>query len=395
MTGIERRQLWIKVHRYLGLAIVLFLIAATVSGVILSFARPLDAALNSDLFTGPRERIDSLLAVRHLSKNRPDLIVLSFPTQLEAKSTVLVGVAAQPGASTLGYDQVFLDSSQAHIRGVRQTGPGFDRRHLVEGIFTFHSTLLLGTVGRWVMGLAALGWFVGNLVGIYLTLPIKGAFWKQWKRMWQMRRSSPLPRLLLDLHRASGLWLLVGVSILAFTSVAMNFFEEAFTPIVQTLSPARPSLFDRPARPAAKAAVPQIDGPAALAIAATAARAQGLGWRPAEVSYVANYGVYGVMFSDDGFENYHRLGPITLYVDAHSGRIVDRDDPYSDSGGRMLSRALYPLHTGQVAGWFGVAIVVMLGLATLEMIGTGLYLWLKRRPMRVKARRAARAASAR
>lgn len=394
MTGIEQRQLWIMVHRYLGLGILLFLIVATVSGVILCFARPLDEALNRDLFSSPRQTIDPLLAVRNLSKSRPDLVVVSFPTQVAATSTVLVGVAARPGAAALGYDQVFLDSSEGHVRGVRQTGPGFNRQHLVEGIFLAHSTLLLGTVGRWVMGLAALGWLVGNLVGIYLTFPLKGAFWKQWKRMWQMRRSSPLPRQLLDLHRASGLWLLIGVSILAFTSVAMNFFGEAFTPVVQALSPARPSMFDKPP-PRGIAAVPRIDGQAALAIATAAAPTQGVPWTPAKVSYEPDYGVYGIMFTDDGTENYHRLGPITLYVDARHGRIVERDDPYADSGGRKLSRALYPLHTGQVAGWLGVAIVVLLGLATLEMIGTGLYLWLKRRPMRVKARRAARAASAR
>jgi uncharacterized iron-regulated membrane protein len=167
----------------------------------------------------------------------------------------------------------------------------------------------------------------------------------------------------------------------------MNFYYEAFIPAVEFFSPARSSLFDKPP-PAAPQPAPAIDGPEALSIAAAAAPARGITWKPALVSYASPYGVYRILFTDDGFENYHRLGPVSLYVHAQDGRIVEVDDPYSDSSGRKLSRALYPLHTGQVAGGVGVAIVVLLGLATLEMIGTGTYLWLKRRPMRVKARRA-------
>ncbi len=33
-------------------------------------------------------------------------------------------------------------------------------------------------------------------------------------------------------------------------------------------------------------------------------------------------------------------------------------------------------------GWPGIALDLILGVATLEMAGTGIYLWLKRRKMR-------------
>jgi uncharacterized iron-regulated membrane protein len=207
--------------------------------------------------------------------------------------------------------------------------------------------------------------------------------------MWQFRRSSTLPRLLLDIHRASGLWLLLPLSVLAFTSVAMNFFGEAFLPAVQHLSPPRPSPFDGPAQasPAAPPAFPDL-----LRAARTLAAKRGLTWQPAVYQREPARGLSGVRFTRSGVEEYRALGPITYWFDDNDGRFVYEDSPYADSAGQALSRSLFPLHTGQMIGWPGIALDLILGLATLEMCGTALYLWLKRRPGRVAARRKARSA---
>ena len=45
--------------------------------------------------------------------------------------------------------------------------------------------------------------------------------------MWRFSFRSIFARLMLDLHRSTGLWLLVGVTMLAFTSVCLNFYAEA------------------------------------------------------------------------------------------------------------------------------------------------------------------------
>jgi uncharacterized iron-regulated membrane protein len=388
MTQIQRRQLWTAMHRYCGFVTMAFLLIASVTGVALSFTDALDAALNRDLFLRDEEMpLEPLTAVKALARARPDLVVTTMPVVGVSHRTLQLGVAARPGGRPLGYDQLFIDDNDGHVRGTRQSGPGVDRRHLMEGVFELHSTLLAGTWGRWLMGLVALGWLVGNFVGVYLTLPLRGDFWKQWKKVWRFKLSSPLPRLLLDLHRSSALWLLGGVSVIAFTSVCMNFFEEAFSPTVQALSPARPSLFDK-AAPTITPSISRVDLARALAIAAAAGR--DLGWRPAKVSYLPAWGVYSVMFTDNGIENYHRLGPVSLDIDGTTGRVVGRDDPYSDSAGRKLSRALYPLHTGKMIGRTGIGLDIVAGLATIEMIATGLYLWLKRRRTRVALRRAKR-----
>jgi uncharacterized iron-regulated membrane protein len=110
------------------------------------------------------------------------------------------------------------------------------------------------------------------------------------------------------------------------------------------------------------------------------------------LSYVPDRDLYGIMFTRSGRVTYRWLGPVTYYVAGADGRFVFADDPYHDSGGRKLSRALYPLHSGQVIGWLGVAIIFLLGLTTAEMCVTGLYVWWKNRQSRreMEARRRAR-----
>ncbi len=117
---------------------------------------------------------------------------------------------------------------------------------------------------------------------------------------------------------------------------------------------------------------------------------------PAKIAYDAERNLYAVMLTRSGEEGYRSLGPVYLHLDGATGRLVYEDNPYTDSLGRQLSRSLYPLHSGKVAGPVGVGVILLLGLATLEMSVTGAYLWLKRRPGRVaanKARAAARAPS--
>jgi uncharacterized iron-regulated membrane protein len=391
MAEARTRELWIAIHRYTGLAMLVFLALAAVTGCVLCFSKPLDRVLNADLFFRPASaaRIDPVAAVRVLEAQRPELRALSFPLAAGPRANVPISVAPRTADRPLGYNEVFLDGGDGHVVGVRQTGPGWDRRHLIEGIFQFHYTLLGGVWGRWLMGIAALAWLISNLVGLYVTFPTRGPFWRNWWKLWTFRLKNPLPRLFLDLHRASGLWLLIGVTVIAFTSVAMNFFDEAFTPMVSAVSPAKPSPFDGPVGPAAP---PQRIGfGEALRLGEARAASRGSNWRPAMVSYVPERNLYGVTLTHSGVETYRGLGPISYWFDGAGGRFVYEDNPYEDSGGRKLSRALYPLHSGEVAGWIGVAVVFVLGLATTEMCVTGAYVWWKKRGPRVAMKKAAQA----
>ena len=382
MATAQTRLLWTKIHRWLGLTALAFLFVAGVTGSFLCFDKKIDAALNSDLFyrQSQAEAMGSPEVAMRVQSARPDLVITGFPLNLRPDENLKLDVAPAAANAVLGYNELFVDPSNGRIVGTRQKQTGWGRRHIVEGIFQLHQNLVAGTVGRWVMGLAALAWFIGNFVGVYLTFPAKKPFWPKWWKKWKIDTGAKMRRLMLEIHNSSGLWLLIPATVLAYTSVAMNFFDEAFVPAVQAVSPARPSIFDEPAK--TKPRPRQVNFAQALTLGTAAARAHGSNWKPALERFNPALNVYGVSFTDDGVENYHRLGPVTYYIDANTGRFVESDDPYNDSFGRKLQRSLYPLHSGEVAGWFGIAIIFLLGLSTAEMCITGFYTWWKKRESR-------------
>ena len=388
-------QFWLSVHRYCGLATFVFLSIAALTGCFLCFDKTIDAALNADLFYAPAGGTTGSppSIVARFAAARPDVVVRQFPINPPPGRTIEVTVGSARPLSANGDDQIFLDSHDGHVVGTRRSTPGWDRRHIVAGVFQFHSTLLAGRWGRWLMGVAAIGWLIGNVVGGYLTLPVTGPFWRKWKKSWKISRGARLRRLMLELHRSSGLWLLIGATVLAFTSAAMNFYDEAFNPAVMALSPPRPSPFDGPAV-SPRSTMRAIGLERAIAIARTRAGQEQAGWHAAAAGYDADRNLFGISFTDDGRENYRLLGPVTYYVEAASGRVAYVDDPYRDSAGRKLSRALYPLHSGEVVGPVGIAIIFLLGLATAEMCFTGVYTWLKKRQSRVAGAVASKALAA-
>lgn len=387
MSTATTRQFWTKIHRWLGLGALAFLFIAGLTGSFLCFDKRIDAELNRDLFyrlsagaARPSEALATRFAERH-----PDLVITQFGLHLSPNENLKLDVQPRTRNATPLFDQVFIDPSNGRIVGTRLSRPGWDRRHIVEGIFQLHQNLVAGKWGRWVMGLAAFAWLISNFVGLYLTFPAKKPFWPKWKKKWTIDLKANVRRFMLELHNASGLWLLILASILAYTSVAMNFFDEAFVPAVQAVSPAKPSMFD--ATP--KSATPQVrlSFADALPLGIRAAKDNGSTWQPALERYSPEFGAYGVTFTDNGLENYHMLGPVTYYIDGGSGRLVEIDDPYHDSLGRKLSRSLYPLHSGEIGGWFGIAIIFVLGIATSEMCVTGFYTWWKKRQSRRPASR--------
>jgi uncharacterized iron-regulated membrane protein len=392
MPLIPTRAFWISTHRYLGLATLGFLAIAAVTGCLLCFRGDLDAALNPDLFraSSPARRIDPIAAVAAFEAAHPDARVLSFPLRPAPGANLPVTVGPK-GRQALGYDEVFLDGADGHVAGTRATQPGWDRRRLMQGVYTLHFTLLAGTVGRWFMALIALGWLIGAIVGFYLTVPRRPPFLGPWLKAWTVRIGSRLPRVMLDLHQASSLWLIAVILALATTSVCLNLFSEMFEPAVMAMSPAKPSPFDHPARPLVRP--PAIGFARALDAGLARARSTGSMWRAAALSFDPALDLYGVTFTRNGLVNYGGLGPVTDYFSAADGRFVYEDSPYADSLGRKMTRVLYPIHTGQIIGPVGVGFIFVGGLQTVELCVTGLYVWWVRRPPRVAFRKLKRSSA--
>jgi uncharacterized iron-regulated membrane protein len=242
------------------------------------------------------------------------------------------------------------------------------------------------------MGAAALVWLATSLMGLYLAWPKQGPFWRSWTGALTINVRGKAARLLFDIHRAGGLWLLAPLCLLAFTSVGMNFFNEGLVPMARALSPPRPSPFDQPEP--LNPGLRTIPFSKALAAASATAARERPGWRAAAIQYEPARNLIGVRFTRSGDETYRGLGPVTYWVGGNDARFVARDDPYRDSAGAKLIRGLYPLHTGEMVGPLGVALDLLLGVVAMALSATGVYLWVKRRPGRVAARRLRRGQAA-
>ena len=370
---------WMAVHRYSGLAILVFLAFAALTGSLLCFMKPLDEALNADLFAQSRVAGPAPVTrlVETFAQANPDYEVRSFPLAVGPDARIPVKVTARPASDGSGeINQVFLDRATGTLVGARSYDAALDRRGFVELLHDVHYTLLLDAPGRWFMGVVAIAWTISNLVGAYLTFPVRGAFWKQWKRSWKFSFKSPFPRQMLDLHRAAGLWLLIPLMLLAVTSVGFNFFNEAYGPMVEVLVPER----DLP--------LPQVQSPEPLTYTSAVGQARALSqdfpekWQPASVIYDPENARIGVTLSDDGRLSYHDLGPIYIYFEAASGKVAEVFDPYHGNTNLAMYRWLYPVHSGKIAGLPTIALVFVCGIAVFAMCVTGIYLWWKKRPSR-------------
>ncbi|HEX2594090.1 MAG TPA: PepSY-associated TM helix domain-containing protein [Rhizomicrobium sp.] len=369
-------------HRYSGLVIMLFLILAGVTGSILVFRNELDAALNRDLFAAPvAAPMAAPAAIADaVAQAHPEWQLVNVPLILVPGQSLAMRVVATAPAAPLSFDQVFIDPHDGHLIGTRAVHTGWDRRHLVEGLYEFHYTLLAGTAGRWFMGVIAIVWFLSNLLGLYLTFPQRAPFWKGWGKMWLVRRGTRFARFCLDLHRASALWLFIGLFVIALTSVEMNLYDELFVPAVNAVWEAPKTPFDEgEGAPSKKVVAPKISFAAALQEAASRAAKDHPGWVPDFATYAPELNLFGVSFIRSETDTYSALGPAAYYVDGASGAVTFRDDPYNEGARGAVMRSLYPLHSGRIWGWPTRSLVFILGLVTVVLSLTGLYVWWRKR----------------
>lgn len=397
MGSARTRELWFAVHQWIGLACLVFLVIAGATGSAIAFRPQIDALLNPDLFRAPAASSPLLspgALANRLEAERPQAEVSLLPLSARSGQAVAVSVEPKAGKAPLAYDQVFLDPADGRILGQRATAPGWDARHLMEGVYELHARLLAGTFGRWLMGIVSGLWAISSLVGLYLTLPRAGPFWAKWKPVWTINTKARLPRLLLDLHRASGLWLLLASLAVSVSGCAINFYAEAAAPAAVLLSPSKAAALDSdaPSPPGPKSRRLGWDAAVARAQAAAAQR-PGARLEPAVASFDADANLYRIGFTRSGVRDYTGLGPVYWYVDAASGEVAYADDPYRDSLGRVFLRGLYPIHSGQMLGLTGRILALLLGLAVVEMSITGGYLWWRKRSAR-KAGAAAKAKAA-
>lgn len=417
----------VKIHRYLGLSLALLLILIALTGSIIAWYADLERGFNHALRTvEPRPQgwtIPQLLHIRarlEAQDPRARLHALQFPQRPDESLFSRVMPAIDPATGQpfpIDYDEVFADPYTGRKLGQRLIGePSLHGSGFFSFIYYLHYALLfpLGW-GILIMGTAAIVWAVESVIGLYLTLPPKlkpnpraaaanarpRSFVSRWSTSWKISRGAPANRLLLDWHRASGLWLWPLLLSFAVTGFALNL-GGIYSGFVNLF--ARYEHFqERPPRPPLASPLndPPIDWFEAAELGQsyfrTQARTHGFALgKPAAIEYRPDLGLYFFVMhtSRDLLDTQGRptetdtpATAATIAIDARSGRFVGLQLPTGQFAANTVTNWLMALHVTAIGGRPWQLAVTGLGLTVAALSATGILLWWRRRRTRKPQKR--------
>jgi len=392
------RHICVRLHRWAGLTMTIFLVVVGLSGAALAFREEIDVWLNADLMAiAPREAptLDPLELRERAEAARPDLRFDSAELRIDPGRTFAIpGRSRQASTQDAGPTQLFLDPYTGAVVGERAPDAApFSRRGIVSFLYRLHWSLALpeatGALGPYVLGVVALVWTIDCFIGVYLTLPLprrapSAKSWSaRWSPAWRIKRGADAYRINFDIHRAFGLWAWAMLFVYAWSGVMFNL-QEVYRPVTAGL------LGLSPQQEEAEAA--QIDAPAlgwrdarekGRAHLEAAARSNGfsidaLQW----LVFDRKRGVYQ-MFARSSLDTERRTRTF-VDLDAETGALRRMSWPGrpGERAGDVVSRWLDMLHTAVVFGLPYKILACAMGFVITALSLTGAYIWWKKRSAR-------------
>jgi uncharacterized iron-regulated membrane protein len=390
------RRLFLRLHRWFGLAMAMFLFVEGFTGCLLAFNAELTKVFNPKLFVSKpapdarlldlatlvekAESVDPALGVAYFARYRDDQVMLRCTTKAGAKQDI-------------GFMYLVVDPYTGKELG-RLLWCGYDVNggfvaNIMPFIFDVHMTLKLGSVGTWVLCIVALIWSVDCFIGFYLTLPVsRRSFFSRWKPAWLVKVRGGSFRLNFDLHRAGGLWFWVPLFTFAWSSVCLIDSTGIYESVMGTLfhSPSPIETIEKyfPDRPVEH---PKLGWRAAQSagekLMAEEAGAKGFKVvRPVSLNYFTGSGLYNyIAETDRRFPNDQR---VTIFFDAQTGALHGIMSSRDEHLGGTITNWLRALHMVQdpVAYLPYRILVAATGLVTVMLSITGVYIWWKKRRAR-------------
>lgn len=431
------RQTCLWLHRYTGLVMAGFLVLAGLTGSLLAFHEELDDWFNKDLiYIQASEQPQIAIATLHdkVTATYPDYKFSSMPTSIETGRTAVFSVDKERGkqasiAAKAPFQEVYLNPYDSTIIGTRDKEQ-WAWRNTMYKVFWLHRELLLGDIGKLILGIIALVWTINCFIGCYLTLPRKvgagkakktgdtlnkaankkrASFFKRWLPAWKIRTNTNPFKLNYDLHHAFGLWLWVILFIIAWSSVGFNL-KQIYQPVMQAVvgleskedkskNKAPPDDGNNPETQqqviAANAnKITKANSIAYLSQQATIITQQnnleikqllGMRWIAEDNQWQMRF----ITNKDIGKKG----GASSITMDASTGKVEKVNFGYqSATFGSKTDQWLATLHMGhislgedeQLGHLLYQLLLVMIGLAVTVLSATGAYLWWKGRQSRLK-----------
>lgn len=383
MAASRARRLWLDVHLYVGLVLGGLFALLGLTGSVLVFYLGVDEALNPALQVS-RPVIEAPLPDAVLSRVQALYPEHDGPWRIEmpldADEALRVRYYNPPETAGRGFAPLMLslDPDSLQVTSGRLWGD-----YAVTWFYDLHYTLLLGSAGKTVVGIAGLVLLVSLFSGLYLWWPSRARLGAALKPV--LRRG--VVRKTYDLHVLSGVYGFVVLAVLALTGSVLALPDEARS-VVDSFSPLCPS-FRAPAGLLEEGATPI---PLAEAVRIAQARFPG-----AELRWIETPGRAGKPISvrfHQAAEPGRRFPRSQVWVHPASGDILAVRDPLENSGGDTFMDWMHPLHNGEVFGLAGRLLACLGGLLPVLAFVTGWLRWRhKVRARKASARSLARAPS--
>ncbi len=386
------RNLFVLSHRFVGLAIALFLVVSGLTGSVLAFKDEIDAWLNPDFYhsrsEGPLLSPGALVSRVAERDARLQVWFMEYPDDA-AQPALLAAVARTDPATGLPYPLrhrvLYLDPVSGEQLGMRHWGECcFEAKNFVPFLLELHYSLKLpGSWGLYMMGGVAILWVIDCFSGLFLTFPRTRPWLAKWWSAWKIRRGQRY-RLLFQLHRGGGLWLWLLLLCLAVSSVAMNLPEQVFKPVISIVSPVPLSIYaSRGELPPESLGETRLSYDSLYELALREGQRMGLAGKVSELYYSFEYNFYGAAFGNHDAASKEKAW---LFFHGSDGSLLGQEIPGRGSIGERLYHLQYPLHSGRIAGLAGRIIIALTGLMVVALSLSGIYIsWRKYRARACRA----------
>ena len=361
MPGTARRILF-KVHLYTGLLVGLLLVVSGLTGSALVFQEEIEVLAHPELLVtagqGERIALDAVLQTvrRAYPGDRP--FVVRMPRTPQQTYMIRLNNA---------HDRlVYVDPYSGSILGAHRQD-----QSVMGWISLLHTDLLAGETGETAIGIGGVLLIGLCVTGLLLWWPRNGKISQGFKVQWSARWK----KLNFDLHRASGVYAALFLLLTASTGIAFVFNEAAIA-LVDAVTASAP----RAAPPRVEPARPDIPARAldTLLLQADRVLAAPTTWISLPQTPHAPLVVRKKLPRE-----WHPNGRNFVYLDPHSGRVLQVEHAPAAPRGTRVFNTFYPLHTGAIAGTPTRVLQVIVGLAPTLLLITGFVMWKNR----VKRRR--------
>ena len=357
-TAARLRRLWLNVHLWLGVGLLVALIPLGLSGSVLVWHGAVDRALYSERYavTGPVAQAPSvyLASAGAAFEGRATATTLRLPDKAGDPVTVVGRLAGPPAANGRPRQlTAWIDPATARVLDTAEINQSFTGvMHRLHG-----SLLIPGQgVGRKVVGW--LGWAMtaSCLTGLWLWWPRNGSpvMGLRW------RRSAST---LTNLHHTFGLWILVPLLAVSLTGVYISFPKTSH------------ALFGAPAPAQRPAGRPTPEPLKVTQLTADQALAAALSGR-------ANVMLSSMTLPTQGRKAVWKVeltrgAPIE--IDDRTGAVMEAKPERARSAPDEVSKLMRSIHDGGEMPLVWQVLVFLTGLAPALLGITGTIMWLRRR----------------